>query len=307
MNRTFLFCLCALLSALLCSCEEPVRPGEVAMVNGVPITLKQVQAAHDTLVPGGDNPSRSLEEVRSEYGDVLGELIVQELVMQELERKGQEVTEQELEKQEAVIRSDFPPEEFERMLLEESIDEDLWRDTLRRQLGMEKFFRRVLRRELSVSPEEVDEYYRAHIDEFKLPERLHFLQVSGLAKGQIADACNMFIKNADASAVQTAYPGLSLREVRMRVDRLAPQQISGLSGLKKMHASALLELNGEFFCMVLLDREAPRTLSRDETFVRIEEIIMEDKVQRAFDSWLAGRMAKSKIKVSKHLLPENLQ
>jgi hypothetical protein len=238
---------------------------------------------------------------------VLSELIIQELVAQELENRNLQVNDEELVKAEQELRQDFPPGGFERMLLEESIDVDLWRDFLRKRLGMYKFNNRMLRSQVAIAAEEVDDYYRAHEADFKVPERLNFIQFSSLIKDQVVAACAQFRKEQDAATVQARFHNMHISMVIMRADRLAPDIVKALAGLQPMEASTPLEINGEYVAMVLLAKEKARLLSREEIYSRIESLLLEDKMQAAFETWLEQKIAKSTIKVSTLLLPQNLR
>lgn len=305
MKKILVFLACSL---MLAGCfERPVNPGEIAFVNGTPITLKQLQAAHDAVVLAGDSPSRPAAELQREYGALLSELIVQELVLQELARQNLSITEEELAAEEALIRADFPADDFERMMLEESLDIDSWRGQLYRSLSMRKFWSKVLRQQVVLSAQEVEEYYLEHQERFQVPEVMRFIQISGLVAEQIAAAAEQFGQAPDAAGLQERFANLTVREIRMHADRLAPEQLAGLSGLGVMESSPILELNGEFFTMILLGREKARTMTRTETYALIEGILLEEKTQLEFDKWVAGRLAKSSIRVSAHLIPENLR
>ena len=241
------------LALLLPACDRnEANPGEVAIVNGTPITLKQLQSVHDSLILSGDNPNRSVDALRAEYGSVLSEMIIQELVVQELERKKMSVTPEEMAAFEEELLQDFPPEGFERMLLEESIDVDMWRASLFRRLSMEKFNSQVLRPQVSITAEEVEGYYLKHQDEFKIPERINFVQFSSLIKDQVVSAAEQFRKKQDPAAIQARFQNMSIRMVIMREDRLAPELISALAKLKPGDASAPMALNGEDVTIGLL-------------------------------------------------------
>lgn len=305
MKKIFASLACLL---LLASCfERPVNPGEIAFVNGNPITFKELQAAHDAMVLSGDSPNRSTPALQKEYGNILAELIVQELVLQELEKLHLAITEEELAAEEGLIRADFPADEFERMMLEESIDMDNWRQTLYRSLSMRKFWNKSLRQQVTLTAQEVEEYYLKHQEDFQVPEIMHFIQISGLVREQINTAAEQFKQLPDAATIQGRFPGLTVREIHMHVDRLAPEQLAGLTGLRTLESSSIMELNGEFFTMILLNKEKARTMTRTETYAMIEGILLEEKTQGEFDKWVAARIAKSTIKVSTHLIPENLR
>jgi hypothetical protein len=59
--------------------------------------------------------------------------------------------------------------------------------------------------------------------------------------------------------------------------------------------------------MVLKGRTEARPMSRTETYALIEGILLEVKIRDEFARWLDLRLAKSNIKVSTHLIPENLR
>jgi parvulin-like peptidyl-prolyl isomerase len=303
--KTVFICLLVLFIPA-CGAEE-VNPGEVALVNGKARTVKQLQAAHDAQVLGADTPGRAVDALRKEYGSVLSELVIQELVAQELEKRNLQVTGEELAKAEQELRQDFPPGGFERMLLEESIDVDLWRDFLRKRLGMYKFNSNMLRSQVAIDAGEVDDYYRTHEEDFKVPERLNFIQFSSLIKDQVVAACEQFHREQDPAAIQERFHNMNIRMVIMREDRLAPDIVKAMTGLQPLEASTPLEINGEYVAMVLLAKEKARLLSREEIYSRIEALLLEDKMQTAFEDWLQQKIAKSTIKVSAILLPQNLR
>ncbi|MCL1916181.1 MAG: hypothetical protein FWG17_05705 [Desulfovibrionaceae bacterium] len=308
MKKTFflipLFCM------FLQACEKPVNPGQIAFVNDVPLTLKQLQAVRDSLALGEEFQEKGGNEysaMQEEYGPFLAELITQEIVTQEMDRLHQGVSDEELSAEEALIRSDFPGEEFERMLMEESVDLDIWRENLRRHLAVQKFQSTVLREYITLSAQEVESYYLEHQESFRVPDFIHFIQFSGLVRDQIVLACEQYRQMPDSSAIQTRFPNLAIHEINMPADRLAPEQLSGLEGLGLLQVSPILEMNGELFAMVLLGREKARSMTRTETYALIEGILLEEKTRNEFGKWLDERLGRSKIRISIRLVPENLR
>ncbi|MDR2893809.1 MAG: SurA N-terminal domain-containing protein [Deltaproteobacteria bacterium] len=302
-HTSLLLCLVFCLSLAACD-NDVVNPGDVALVNGTPITLKQLQTAHDSMILAGDGPSRDTEALRKEYSAVLSELIAQELVAQELERRDISITPEELEEATIDLKRDYPPGGFEKMLLEESIDLEMWRESLFKRLSMEKFNTRILRPQVSITADEVENYYLAHEGDFRIPERVNFIQFSSLFRDQVNTAREQFQKERDLEAVQQRFENMTVRVVVMREDRLAPELVAALSALKPMQATPVLELNGEYLALILLSKEEAYLLPREEIYSRIEAILLEDKIQEAFQTWLHEALGKADIKVSVHLLPE---
>ena len=99
---------------------------------------------------------------------------------------------------------------------------------------------------------------------------------------------------------------MHIRMVVMRQDRLDPRLVAALSKLQLLEASPPIEINSEYVSIVLLGKENARLLSREEIYARIESILLEDKLQAVFETWLENRIARSSIAVSIHLLPTDL-
>ncbi len=120
------------------------EPGIIARVNGNQLP-EQLEYKYDLTHEGVGGFVPSVEQVRAEYGQILGDLIVQELVAQELEQREIPVSDKELKEAEDEVRSDYPDDSFEQILIEEYIDINAWRSQLKYQLAMDKFFKDILR------------------------------------------------------------------------------------------------------------------------------------------------------------------
>lgn len=306
MNIARKFISVLMLCTLLAACgDPPVNPGEVAKVNGRIITLKQMQAMHDQLVASGDSPGRSLGDMRREYGSVLMELIVYELVEQALEKRNLGVTEEELNAEKKRIQEDFySADDFDRMMLEASFDVELWTESLRHRLALDKFMAKVLRPEISINSIEVENYYLTHEQQFTRPARIRFVQISSPVKEELSAASSQFLQVPDTSSVQKRFSNVIIHEVSLTPERIMPEQLAELEKLAPMQASPVMDINGENIIMVLIAREEPVPLNKQESYKIIEKMLLEHKNHEAFNAWLETTLEKSKINVSTHLLPE---
>lgn len=151
MLKNFFPCLLAILlggffSGGCTDADPPLPQGVVALVNGEPISLRLVQAMQDTRSVGMGSQAPSVKLLQSQYGRALSTLIVHALVMQELEKLQLSVSNMETAEVENSLRGDYPADEFEKMLTEEYIDVELWRELLRRSLSMKTFEDKVDRK-----------------------------------------------------------------------------------------------------------------------------------------------------------------
>lgn len=286
----------------LAACDKPADPEDVATVNGRPITLQELLSAHDslTILPP---QSMAADTLRQEYGNVLSDLIIAELAEQELEKKRMPVTDAEVDAAEADIRNDFPPGEFENMLLEEAIDYDTWRKALRRRLSMQRLNQQVLMPVLD--PKDIERFYLEHKQEFYVSGRVVFIQISALSREQVAEACAVFAQKSDVRQLQQAYPGVTIREIRINKDRLPPELAKAMLALKPLEYTAPQENNLEFSANILLQREAPREYSLAEAYSAIQDRLREETGRQVFDEWLEKRLRKADIRVAWPLFPDS--
>ncbi len=309
-KRKILLSLLLLSISVFSGCDNSLlaqkTPGEVARVNGSPITLKQLNAMRDSMLTSqGGEQMLALEAVRQSYGRQLANLIVQELVIQQLGKKNMGVTPEELAAEEALVRADYNQEDFERFLLEESIDLETWREMLLRRVSMNKFLATQIRPQVEITPEEAEHYYIIHQSEFELPERYGFMRFSGAGKDGVGGAAKRYQQIFSVTDVRENYPEVQLHTVRMAKERLAPEFISALEKLKVGQISPVFAYGGEYVVLLLTSREAGTLMNRAEAFPLIENMLLEEKMQGVFSEWLEKTLSKADISVSAHLITKN--
>lgn len=309
----FLFhCLCLICG--LCWASAGCAPqgdeqGVVARVNGEPIFLAQLEAKHDLkYLAGTVNYSASLERLRSEYGAALSDLVISRLISQYLATRQIEVSDQEVEALEAQVRADYPEDAFEQMLVEEYIDLDLWREQLRTTLSQEKIFLKVLRPQISIDYQEVDAYYRENIVDFYLPARVRFLYVQGPDRESVAKVMELSREMDDPEELGKRFDRVDVHEYTLHEDNIPTEWRAFLDGLDPGQASEVWAQNGrDFQSLVLMERTPSRIVDLAQAYPLIERILVERKLQDAFDAWLSEELKNARIEVNADLLPGEVQ
>jgi hypothetical protein len=278
--------------------------GIVARVNGAPIYLSQLEFQHDQFqadTAGVYVPS--VEKLKSEYGEILTELIVQQLVVQELVKQDLEVTEHELLKAEEEVRADYPEGAFDQMLIEECIDLKAWRRQLLNYLAMKKFYQQVLRPQIKIDYKEAQEYYRKHISDFYLPESMRILVVRGPSREIVERAVEKYLAEKDQVNLATAFGEVETREVMVREGRLSATWKNAISGLEPGQSSGVLTDRFGFEALILQERSPAKVLAPAQAYPLVEKSLLENKLRDAFETWLTSAVAGADITVSSHLLP----
>ncbi len=296
--------LVGLLAGLSAGCSKDVeQEGVVATVNGRPILLSQLEARYDLnnlSWAGGLVPA--VDALREDYGGVLTQLIVNELVNQALERAGLSITDKAVQEAEAVIRADYPEGQFEKSLVEEYIDITLWRSQLRQQLAMESLKRDILRPRIKLTYQEAETYYKEHVADFYLPPRIRFLHIASAERETMDKAREMYAATGSPDEITKSFDAITIRELRMRVNMLPVGWKSILDKLKEGGISPVTPGDNGFEALVLLEHMPEKVLGPSRAYPLVEKVLLEQKLQVAFDEWLQNELKKADVQISSLLL-----
>lgn len=285
--------------ALLAACgEAPLPRGVVALVDGHPIHLRTLQTLQDTRTAGlGAFEKPSLSTLRQQYGSALATLIAQALVLQEMDRLGMPVGEAAVSEAEMRIRQDYPDDEFEKHLRESSIDLDAWRELMRHRIGMVLFAAQVLEPRISIPLEEVEAYYTRRKDDFVVPRLLTVYQVAGEDREKL--------EKARGAGIPDDSPEMRVFRLSLRREQLPDAWKKAVLALKEGEATPVVKAAAGGFEYVVLTEDMPeRHLSVVEAYPYIEQLLMQEKLEEAFDVWLEERLKSARVLVSTHLAEE---
>lgn len=289
----------------LVACSDPSHDvGVVARVNGKPLYLSQLEFQHDLLhMDGAGSFVPTVETLRREYGEILGNLIVLELVSQDLDKRGLGVTDEEVAAEERKIRQDYPGDSFDQVLVEEYIDLASWRQQLRYGKALQKFQRLVLRPRVKVDYREAESYYKEHLQDFEVPETLRALVVRSPARASLTRALDIYKSSHDPEAMQKDGQ-VSVHEITVRPPQLSPTWLESLRDLPVGDAGPVMEEKFGYEALVLLERAPARQLTPTQAYPLVEQALLERKLNVAFDDWLATAWKSADVSVSRHLLPQ---
>nr|WP_320169694.1 SurA N-terminal domain-containing protein [Maridesulfovibrio sp.] len=304
MKKLFLLVL-LVTAAMLAGCQNKNEdPGVVARVNGRPVYLSQLDYKYDLKHDGSEGYVPSVSQVRSEYGQMLGDLIVQELVSQELEKRGMPVSQAELKAAEDEVRSDYPDDSFEQILIEEYIDINAWRSQLKYQLAMEKFYREILRPEIKIDYKEAEDYYRTHISEFYQPAGCRFVMVKGLSGDLVLKGSELYRQGVSPAEISEKLRQVSVREVWIRDGQIPSAWKNFVDKLEPGEASQIISQGNEVLCLILKEKKPATLLTPLQAYPKVEKVLLEKKLKSRFEKWLDSELAAARIEISKDLLPE---
>ena len=117
--------------------------------------ISKISSAPDTSEPS--------EELRKAQLRLLNDLILETILLERAGEIGISVSDIELEKAVASIKSDYPSGEFEEVLLEFAVSYETWESRLKKRLIMEKVIENELENRITITPEDIAEYYKKNL------------------------------------------------------------------------------------------------------------------------------------------------
>jgi peptidyl-prolyl cis-trans isomerase SurA len=204
--------LAALLATAGCKTTTAPAADVWAVVNGKEIKRDEVEKYYRTRIsPEGQEPST--EEALSLKLNVIDELINNEILLERAKKLNLEASDGEVEDKFTEFKSPYTEEEFQRQLKERGVTVEDLKNTVRRELSIQKLINREVVSKVAISDQDIADFYNANRPQFNVAEpqyRIAQIVVTPRKEPQIRNR-----KNDDATNEAEAQ-----RKVKMLVDRL---------------------------------------------------------------------------------------
>ena len=281
------------------------EPEIVANVNGEPVTRAEFRRMlANPLTSRQLEQEPSVKRVQPNALDRLAmkNLIQRRLMLQEARRRNITVEEKEVDQAITSLRRQFKDlKRFGAWMKEQGLDERSLFASVRADMVADRV-RTALLEGSHVTDDQVYDYYRAHLQDFRTGEevRLRIIAVKDRSTGEEIMAALQRGRNFATVARQ--------RSIGMRAAQggdagwldshtLWEPLRSVVRELKPHQAAGPLEKGGEFLIVRLEERRPARTKTMAESRAQIERILLPVKQREVIQTWLAEQEAKSKIDV----------
>jgi peptidyl-prolyl cis-trans isomerase SurA len=140
-----------------------------AVVNGTEIKRDEVDKYYKSQVnPEAQEPSQ--EETLSLKLNVVEQLINNEILLERAKKLNLEASDGEVEDKFTELKSPFTEEDFQRQLKARGMSVDDLKRDLRRQLSIQKLLNREVVAKISISDQDVNDFYNANHNQFNVAE-----------------------------------------------------------------------------------------------------------------------------------------
>jgi peptidyl-prolyl cis-trans isomerase SurA len=207
----------ALLAALTllpaCGTQKPAPGQEVwAQVDDQPIYREQVERLYRGRTAQGTDAA-TLEEAASFKLNILNELINNQILVMHASHSRITASEAEIDAKVGELKSPYSPEEFQKKLQEQGLDNDALRKQIRESLILTKLINKDIIAHIDVTDAEIAAYYGKNKANFNVTETTYHIaqiQVTPRADAEIRNLKNDDAKTATAAEhkIQALYEGL---------------------------------------------------------------------------------------------------
>jgi peptidyl-prolyl cis-trans isomerase SurA len=206
--------LAGLLLSVLAGCNKTEHhAADVwAVVNGTEIKRDEVEKYYKSQVnPESQEPSQ--EETLTLKLNVVEQLINNEILLERAKKLNLEASDGEVEDKFTELKSPFTEEDFQRQLKARGMSVDDLKRDLRRQLSIQKLLNREVVAKISISDQDVNDFYNANHNQFNVAEAQYRISQIVITPRKDPQVRNR--KNDDATNEAEAQ-----RKAKMLMDKL---------------------------------------------------------------------------------------
>jgi parvulin-like peptidyl-prolyl isomerase len=297
--------------------EPEVVDGVAAVVNGDVITYSQVRGLvgpREKLLRAQFNGEELIKKIKETRELALQDLIDRQLILQAFKGEKWEIPDHFVEdRMHDIIRTDFGGDRntFIKTLEAQNFTMGEFKKMELEKMIVQAMRSRNVKLDVVASPAKVDEYYKAHRDEFTSKEQIKLRLImipshasDGEAAAQRAMADEIFTKlnhGAEFDRMAQLYSEDSTRENGGDwgwVDRktLAGPLEKAAFSLDVGKISNILEFSGNYYILKVEDKHGGETKALADARPDIEKKLVRDEAQKLQEKWLASLRSKAYIK-----------
>ncbi|HUF48944.1 MAG TPA: SurA N-terminal domain-containing protein [Vicinamibacterales bacterium] len=195
-----------------CDQEPVVGPDVWATVDGRQITQDDVDRAFRRVVQPGQTPTSEDEAMTVKLG-IVDELITQEVLLGKAQAMNVVVTDAEIDTAYGQRKGDLTNEAFQSELKLRSLSDADLREVLRRELLVDKLIQQEVNDRVSVTDQEISDFYAANRDRFNVAETQY--RIAQIVVTSVRDPGLRNRQNNDATT-----PAQAEQKVQMLMERL---------------------------------------------------------------------------------------
>lgn len=311
---------CVLNFSPICSAAYAAEPevvdGVAAIVNGDVITYSQVRALvepREKLLRSqytGDQLASKIKETREAARK---DLIDRQLILQAFKKESYQIPDHFVEERvREIIREDFGGDRntFIKTLEAQNYTIGEFKKMETEKMIVQAMRSRNVQHSMVASPQKVDEYYKAHRDEFTAKEqiKLRLIMIPSHAgddtaaaqKAMVDEIFGKLVNGAEFDRIAQIYSEDSTREQGGDWGWIERKTLAGplekiAFNLPVGKISKIIEFGGNYYILKVEDKHGGETKSLAEARPDIEKKLLQQQAQDLQERWLASLRSKAYI------------
>lgn len=293
----------------------------LASVNGEIITLEEVETLYDMRNVHLNSPAPDVERVEYEYARILYNRIKQIFISQELKKRNVQVSEAEVKALENVIKESYADVlsetlTFEKYLEENGIDYGQWIKQIYSQIENDKL-QALLLEEITLSSEETLQYAeKIKAQKQKEFEHIRFFMIKG--KPELLEEIRKDTEFSKENLGENAFSRIDFVNYFEEKGAMVFQSLFDSESLPEQYKKVLVNMEENTFSDILTDDDSSYILylvekksSEEDDAVDLyliaEEQLLQEKLPKAFDQWIAEAIARSDIFIVDSFNPKKIK
>ena len=291
---------------------------EIARVNGVVITRREFQIEYRQAVDKHVDEGQPVNEayIAPIRRAVIQRMVEEELLFQESRRLGIAVSTEELDDRIAAARARFDSEgAFAQEIARLHMDENQYRRKLHRQMAIDRVIERQVMPSITLSEEEIRQFYDANPQRFKTPEKIRLSHILiRFAPGENTDQptqarrkmetiAAQLTQGADFAALAKDYSEEPRREYGgdlgyVERGQILPQLETVAFELEVGETSPILTTGHGFHLLRVTDRKPGKVTTFEEAQPEIRQTLLQLKRDRAVKAYADTIRKKADIRAA---------
>jgi peptidyl-prolyl cis-trans isomerase SurA len=173
-NAWLLRALAVLLLATLTACTSKPGGDVMATVDGRKIFRSDVDKYYDNNVASAQQ-APSGEQATALRLNILHQMIDDEILMRRADKLGLLATDEEVDRKFNEVKAPFTQEEFDKRMQEKKITVADFKRDIRRSITVDKVMNKEVSSKITITDQNIADYYNAHKSEFNLIENTYHL------------------------------------------------------------------------------------------------------------------------------------
>jgi parvulin-like peptidyl-prolyl isomerase len=229
------------------------------------------------------------------------------IVLRRAEELGLRVSPGEVQEAVDTVEGDYDEESFQHMFMKQAISLEAWKERVRRQLLVENVLNQDINVLITVTPDEIRQYYDEHREEWSRGDQVRVRHILLSSKKQAEDVLKRIRNGEDFAVLAGQYstaPESSQGGDLGYVQRgTLPESLEGpIFSLAYDRVSPVIKTPYGYHIFKVIEKRQAGRQTMDDWIEEIRERIKNQKLETAYGPWLTELRSRYKITVNKEII-----